>query len=276
MVTYYTLLGIEPGASDDAIAEAYAHQRERYNPERVTELDPELVKIATERSAELERAYRVLSDPQRRQAYDASLQQPSGSGERRGLTPREIGFAITGVVAAILLVATIWIVTGGESQPETQAMAEMRRTAPSFDAPTLDGSTLNLEAYRGKVILLNFWGTWCEPCKRELPALQAAHNDLSDQGFAVIGVNLTRDELSRGQDTDDVQAFLDQYGVTFPIVLDLEGDITNAYRVFPLPTSFFIDPEGQIRYVHISELKYNDIVSRFTELKGEASALETP
>lgn len=278
MVTYYTLLGIEPGASDEAIAEAYVRQRERYNPERVTELDPELVKVATERSAELERAYRVLRDPQQRQAYDASLQmkQPADSGERRGLTPREIGFAITGVLAAIILVATIWIVTGGESQPETQAMAEMRRAAPGFDAPTLDGSTLNLEAYRGKVVLLNFWGTWCEPCKRELPALQSAHNDLSDQGFAVIGVNLTRDELSRGQDTDDVQAFLDQYGVTFPIVLDLEGDITNAYRVFPLPTSFFIDPEGQIRYVHISELKYNDIVSRFTELKGEASALETP
>jgi peroxiredoxin len=282
MGSYYTLLGVEPEASLEEIEAAFRRQRERYNPELVADLDPELRRIASERSAELERAHAILSDPARRRQYDASLGGAEqevlaqATAARRSLTPRERRFAIIGAVAAFALIATIWVLTGRDAGTQATAMGEVNRPAPAFTVPALAGGTVDLEAYKGQVVLLNFWGTWCEPCKRELPALETAHNELGDQGLAIIGVNLTDDELTQGRDQAAIKAYLEQYGVTYPVALDIEGEITNAYRVFPLPTSFFIDGEGRIRYVHIGELTLDDVQARFLELKEEASASRAP
>lgn len=272
--THYSLLGVEPDASQEVIEHAYAQQRERYNLERVSGLDPELRQVALARSAELERAYRILSEPARRRQYDASLSGApvAAHAAQRGLSPRELTFAIAGAVVAVVLIAAIWVFTGRSSEPQGQAMGEVRRPAPSFVSPALDGGSISLADYRGQVVLLNFWGTWCEPCKRELPALQAAHEQLGSQGLAVIGVNLTGNELLQGGDEAQIRAFLDQYGVTYPIALDRDGTISNDYRVFPLPTSFFIDAEGAIRYVHIGELTLDDVKATFARLRPSASA----
>ncbi|GAB4440554.1 MAG: redoxin domain-containing protein [Chloroflexi bacterium OHK40] len=274
MGTYYTTLGVSPGASQEEIAAAYERQRQRYDPERVAGLDPELQRLAAERSAELQRAYAVLGQPERRRAYDASLSGTPGpvAARQRGLTPRERRYTLAGVVIALALVGAIWVLTGRDGVPRGQAMSEVNRPAPAFEAPALDGGTISLASYSGDVVLLNFWATWCEPCKREMPALQEAHQRLGDQGLAIIGVNLTDDEQAQGGDTAKIRAFLDQFGVTYPNVLDIEGEVTNAYRVFPLPTSFFIDPQGRIRYVHIGELTLEDVTARFSELSREATA----
>ncbi|MEI6181301.1 MAG: redoxin domain-containing protein [Chloroflexales bacterium] len=279
MGTYYTLLGVAPEASQEAIAEAYAHQRERYNPERVAELDPDLRKVAVERSTELEHAYAVLADAERRREYDASLSGTAGRGatvERRSLTPRERTYAIIGVVAALALIAVTWVLTGRGTAPQSQAMAEVNRPAPPFAVPNLAGGTVNLADYKGKVVLLNFWGTWCEPCKRELPALQAAHTTLAGEGLVVIGVNLTDDELVQGRDQAAIKAYLAEFGVTYPVALDVQGEVTNAYGIYPLPASFFIDGEGRIRYKHIGELTLADVQARFAELKGAAATVQNP
>lgn len=276
MSSYYTLLGIEPGASPEQIEAAYARQRERYDPELVADLDPELRTVAAERSAALERAYAVLTSAERRRQYDANLSGDGGGlaaasdGPRRGLSPRERNFALLGALVAVVLVALIWVLTEREGGVAGQAMPEVNRVAPEFNVPGLAGEPINLADYQGQVVLLNFWGTWCEPCKRELPALQQAHQRYGDEGLAVIGVNLTDDELAQGRDEAIIQAFLDQFGVTYPTALDIEGEVTNAYRVFPLPTSFFIDGEGRIRYVHIGELTFDDVTARFLELSGQA------
>jgi len=179
-------------------------------------------------------------------------------------------------VAALALIATIWVLTGGEAVSQAQPMGEVNRPAPPFTVPTIDGGTVSLDSYKGQVVLLNFWATWCEPCKREMPALESAHQELGDQGLAIIGVNLTDDELVQGHNQEAIAAFIAQYGVTYPTALDLDGELTNAYRVFPLPTSFFIDGEGRIRYVHIGELTREDVQARFLELKEEASAARAP
>lgn len=282
MGTYYTLLGVDSGASQAAIAAAYERQRARYSPELVADLDPELRAVAASRSAELERAYSVLGDPERRRQYDASLAGPTPAvGDRapearRGLTPRERSFALVGVVGALALMAAIWMLTGREAGLQAQDMGEVNRPAPAFAVPALEGGTVDLGAYKGQVVLLNFWATWCEPCTRELPALETAHQELGEQGLAVIGVNLTDDEVAQGRDQATIRSFLAQYGVTYPVAMDVEGEVTNAYRVFPLPTSFFIDGEGRIRYVHIGELTFDDVQARFVELKEEASAARTP
>lgn len=271
--TYYSLLGISPEASPEEIEAAYARQRERYNPERVVDLDPEVRQVAVTRSAELQRAYTILADETRRRQYDASLRgvESPKAAEARGLTPRERTFAAVGALVALLLVGGIWVLTGRDVAPASQAMGEVNRPAPGFETPTLAGDSLRLDDFRGQVVLLNFWATWCEPCKRELPALEAAHQQYADQGLAVIGVNLTDDELAQGNDQAEIKAFLDQFGVTYPVAMDMQGDVTNAYRVFPLPTSFFIDGTGRIRYVHIGELTLNDVTARFNELRQEAS-----
>jgi peroxiredoxin len=174
-------------------------------------------------------------------------------------------------VLAVALLAGIWWFTGSEA-PESVAMGETMRPAPAIELARLGGGEVNLADYRGQVVLVNFWGTWCEPCRRELPALQSAYEQLEAQGFTIIGVNLTRDEGNYGNDEADIQAFLDAYGVTFPIALDYDGEVTNDYRVFPLPTSFFIDPDGNIRYVRVGEVTFEDVVSRFEQLRGASTA----
>lgn len=276
MNTHYTLLGVDPQSDEEAITEAYHRLRERYNPEHLSEIDDDLRQVAVQRTAELERAYQILVDPQRRRQYDISINlrpadtAPARARARRQLTPRELGYAAVGVVAAIALVATIWLLTGRDAGVEGQAMGQVNRPAPPFTLETLDGTPFSLADQRGRVVLVNFWGTWCEPCKREMPALQAAHEQLGPQGLTVVGVNLTDDEISQGQTLDAIRAFVDQFGVTYPNVLDVEGTVTNDYRIFPLPTSFFIDGEGQIRYVHIGELTLNDVTARFQELRATA------
>jgi peroxiredoxin len=274
MSNYYALLGVDPTADQAQIDAAYQRQRERYALERVQDLDPDLMEIAATRMAEIERAYRVVGDPQRRQQYDAGKtpgMPKAAVAERRSLTPRERMYALIGAVLALALVGAVWVLTGRESTGmQGQAMGAQNRPAPTFNLPSLDGGMIDFEAYRGQVVLVNFWGTWCEPCKRELPALQAAHERYSSEGLAIIGVNLADDEYRQGTTPDQIRAFLDQYGVTFPIALDVEGKTTDAYRVFPLPTSFFIDPQGQIRYVHVSELRFDDISARFNELRASS------
>lgn len=277
MSTYYTLLDITPQASQAEIEAAYQRQRERYDPSLVAELDPELRRVAAERTAELARGWQILSDPERRRQYDVSIGaaavEPVRSNRRQQLTTRERLLATAGALVAVALVATIWLLTGRDGGYNGQAMPETNRPAPDFALATLSGGELKLDDYRGQVVLLNFWGTWCEPCKREMPALQSAYEQFGGQGLAVIGVNLTDDERVQGGDEAKIRLFLEQFGVTYPTVLDTEGAVTNAYRVFPLPTSFFIDPEGRIRYVHVGELTLNDVSARFAELKQEAAAL---
>ncbi|NJM08372.1 redoxin domain-containing protein [Candidatus Gracilibacteria bacterium] len=276
MNNYYSLLDVASDADQATIEAAYQRQRERYSPERVAEMDAELRAVAEERTAALDRAYSMLADPQRRRHYDMSIGLAMAEGAvppvvQRGLSSRERWYAVGGAFAAIALIAVIWLFTGRGEEDQARAMGEVNRPAPALTLDTLGGGSIDLANYRGQVVLLNFWGTWCEPCRRELPAIQAAYDELSGQGLMVIGVNLTDDEIVNGETEADIAAFLAQYGVDYPTALDREGTVTNAYRVFPLPTSFFIDGNGQIRYVHIGELTQEDVRARFNELKLEAA-----
>jgi thiol-disulfide isomerase/thioredoxin len=113
--------------------------------------------------------------------------------------------------------------------------------------PTLSGGTANLGADRGKVVLVNFWATWCEPCKSEMPALQQLRNELPAQRFALYSVDLQ-------EDADSIQAFQKQFGLDLYVLLDEEGDVTRTYGVRGLPATFLIDPAGVVKVQRLGPL----------------------
>jgi cytochrome c biogenesis protein CcmG/thiol:disulfide interchange protein DsbE len=276
METYYTLLDIPAEAPVEEIAAAYQRQRTRYRPERVTSLGSEFERIAVTRLAELERAYAILADPARRRAYDRSIGVASPEhadhvAKRRRLSRRERVLAIGGAVAGLLLIALVWVLSNRSAQPGLPPIAETRKPAPAFALPGLHGETVRLSDYRGKVVLVNFWGTWCQPCKEETPALAAVYRKLRDQGLVIIGVDL-RNQERPGPDGDaDVRNFTQGYGVTYPIALDVAGETARAFQIYPLPTSFFVDQSGTIRFVRVGVIRADEVEAIFARLRQEAS-----
>lgn len=275
MSSFYTLLDVEVGASQQEIEAAYARQQARYHPDQTIGLDDEMRQVAQKRLQELDEAYRVLSNPEQRQQYDARMgigTQSRSSGRQSG--SRERWYTIGGVLVGLVLVVLVWLVAGGQSTGHAD-VPEVHRPAPDFVLASPEGNDIRLADYRGKVVLVNFWGSWCEPCVREIPALQAAYEQLQDQDFVVIGVNLFDDEQAQNHSREDIRSFVEQLGITYPVALDEDGTTTDAYRVFPIPTSFFIDAQGNIRYVLPRELEQDEIVALFTRLKQETPALQS-
>lgn len=116
--------------------------------------------------------------------------------------------------------------------------------APDFRLNTLDGKELQLTDMVGKKVILNFWATWCPPCKAEMPHMQDFYEEQKDTNVEVIAVNLTTAE----KNTADIGKFVEDYQLTFPIPLDEEGDIGGGtYQAYTIPTSYIIDANGIIR-----------------------------
>lgn len=134
--------------------------------------------------------------------------------------------------------------------------------APSFALPSLaDGESVTLEDLRGRVVLVNFWATWCKPCEEEMPAMQNLHTELGQQGFALIAIAVDRSR-------EDVVAFQERLGIDFPIVLDPDQEAARAYQTTGFPESILVDAEGVIveRYVGPREWDHPDYVSRIRRL----------
>jgi peroxiredoxin len=120
---------------------------------------------------------------------------------------------------------------------------DLEERAPSFTLTTLDGKTVTLEDYKGKKILLNFWATWCPPCKAEMPDMQQMYEEHKNEDFVVLAVNVTVTEKK----AEDVSAFVEEYGLTFPILMDEKGKVAHQFEILSYPTSYFIDSDGVIR-----------------------------
>jgi peroxiredoxin len=131
--------------------------------------------------------------------------------------------------------------------------------AEDFQLVDLDGKAQSLSQYRGKIVLLNFWATWCKPCTTEMPAMQASFDKLRDKDFVVLAVNELEDDAR-------VREHIKQYGHTFPVLLDRDNKVANQFGVFGLPVSVFIDQEGRVQeYIKgglLTEQKIDDTVAR--------------
>lgn len=113
-------------------------------------------------------------------------------------------------------------------------------TAEDFTLTDLAGKQQSLSQHRGKVVLVNFWATWCKPCTTEMPAMQAMYEKLREKGFVVLAINELEDEAK-------VREHIQQHGHTFPVLMDHDNKIANQFGVFGLPVSVFIDENGVVR-----------------------------
>ncbi len=116
--------------------------------------------------------------------------------------------------------------------------------APSFDLPAFSerDEADNRVEFQGKIVLVNFWASWCKPCKEELPALERLYQKYQERGFEVVGINIDKEEKH-------VARFLSRHPVTFSVLLDPDASVIAAYHARAMPTSFLIDRKGTIRWV---------------------------
>jgi peroxiredoxin len=147
----------------------------------------------------------------------------------------------SGILLALLMLAAlglagrhIWAIATGPVPPGPG------RPAPAFSAESLDGEKVELASFAGKVVVLDFWATWCPPCVESMPTLQKIQDELGDRGVVVLGVNQEPGE------EEMVRRFLERRKLTFPSVID-RGTIHVAYGVYTFPTTFVIDRDGVVR-----------------------------
>lgn len=148
------------------------------------------------------------------------------------------------VSAAIILAAC---------QGETRGPPTEGSPAPEYSATTLDGREVSLESLKGEPVLLNFWATWCTPCRKETPFLQSLHEEFADRGLQVVGVSMD----SRGS-AEEIRAFMDRYDVTYRILHDPASRAMDVFSVIGLPATYLLEADGTVRFVRIGPVAEDD------------------
>lgn len=128
--------------------------------------------------------------------------------------------------------------------------------APDFELKNLAGETVKLSDFEGKKVMLNFWATWCPPCKAEMPDMQKFYMEAGDE-IVILAVNIDA--------MNDVAGFAKQMGVNFPILLDEDDQVSNTYQILSIPTTYFIDEKGVIKYKHLSAMNV-EMMRKYSEM----------
>lgn len=115
--------------------------------------------------------------------------------------------------------------------------------APDFTLKSLEGSNLRLDEYKGQVVLINFWATWCGPCRQEMPLLDQLYTRYERVGFSLLGVNID-DDSARAME------MIKELGVSFPVLFDARKEVSRLYNVDAMPVTVLVDREGTVRFVH--------------------------
>jgi cytochrome c biogenesis protein CcmG/thiol:disulfide interchange protein DsbE len=180
---------------------------------------------------------------------------------------RRWSFLLMGVV--VLGSAGIWgsAVPVGETTEGLIPAPREGFLAPAFELEMLEGGYSSLSDYRGQVVILNLWASWCPPCRAEMPAIQSVYEQYRDRGLTVIAINMTYQDGAAA-----AASFIGEHGLTFPVLLDRTGLVGNLYRMRALPTTFFIDREGVIREVVVggpmSELTLQSKIVKLLDVEG--------
>ncbi len=161
-------------------------------------------------------------------------------------------------IAALLL--ALFVAAAGAGELKTLPT----KPAQPLILPTLTGTTVNLEQLRGRVVLVNFWAVWCPPCRKEMPSMARLGEQLKDRPFTILGVNV-------GESPEEIRAFLKQVPVSFPILLDSEGERLKPWQVFAFPTSYVVDKQGRLRLGLFGSIEWDspELIARLEPLLAE-------
>ncbi len=159
---------------------------------------------------------------------------------------------LTLLVAIAGLFALASIRVGQMTRP-----VEVGQLAPDFTLPDLDGNMVSLRDYRGRVVIINFWATWCPPCRKEMPAFQQLHQEMGDR-VVILAVD-------RAEPAKTVRKFFDKYGLTFTALLDQTDELTVRYQLTGIPESFFVDKNGIVRAKFIGAMTI-DQMRKFVQI----------
>ena len=171
---------------------------------------------------------------------------------------------LTVITLTIGVIVVPAIFPRGQSPQENSSATSpwIGRQAPDFTLPTLDSAQVSLSQFRGRPVLINFWATWCLPCREEMPELVREYETHKDEGLMILGLNLTISDS-----VPDVQAFVDEFDITFPILLDEDGAVAERlYRIPGLPASIFINRDGTIERFQVGVMTSRQIDKYIAEI----------
>ncbi len=151
------------------------------------------------------------------------------------------------MMTSLLILGAVWTFVSRASEPISRQSSPPANpneafAAPDFTLDLLDGGQLTLSELRGHPVVLNLWASWCLPCREEMAVIEKIYQRYRDAGLVVIGLNMAAQDSIL-----DVRAFVQEFGLTFPIALDHDGSVFNRYQLLGLPTTYFIDRSGIVR-----------------------------
>jgi thiol-disulfide isomerase/thioredoxin len=168
------------------------------------------------------------------------------------------------IISAVLLAMVVWavidMVTDNKVTEADNIGLEIGNIAPDFELETLDGETVKLSDYRGEPVMLNFWATWCPPCRSEMPDMQRFYQDTD---MNILAINLTDTEAN----VKDVSQFVEEYDLTFTIPLDQGNIVGNRYQIRPIPTTYMLDSNGIIQFNVFGPLNYDQMMLEYNKLQ---------
>ena len=181
--------------------------------------------------------------------------------------PKKLVYRI--IIGLIVLVAILllgWKLYYDHSQNTTNLQEsagglKVGQPAPDFTLDTLDEGQVTLSGFKGKAVLINFWASWCAPCREETPDLVKAYNAHHAEGLVILGVNMTSIDT-----VSDAKSFVAEFQIPYPVPLDRDGKVAALYRVSGIPTSFFINRQGMMTHVQIGKLTAEQIEQFLLEI----------
>ena len=166
---------------------------------------------------------------------------------------------INKVLKAVLpVILTLVLLLTGCSADSKQLMARVGEPAPDFRLQNLNGQSVTLSELRGKPVLLNFWATWCPPCRAEMPYLQEIYEEWTGMGLVLLTINV-------GESSTRVKDFLETYNLSLPVLLDTNRSVANKYNITGIPTTFFIDKDGIIQEKVVGSFRNKEQIERYLD-----------